>query len=152
VLSKRLGGKALRYLRGLGHALAPVVAVGKNGVTGALVRQTEQALSAHELIKVKVMQEAPVDRREAAEDLARKTGAVLAQVLGRTFLLYRARPKKPTIVLPRSAKASEAGTRTEAMRAGAEERGAEEAEAEEAEAGEADEADGEGQGLAEDDG
>jgi RNA-binding protein len=101
---KKLDGKALRYLRGLGHALDPVVAVGKNGVTAALVRQTEQALEAHELIKVKVMQEAPVDRREAAEDVAQKTGAVLAQVLGRTFLLYKARPKKPTIVLPRRKK------------------------------------------------
>ncbi|MGH7298372.1 MAG: ribosome assembly RNA-binding protein YhbY [Polyangiaceae bacterium] len=95
-----LGGKALRHLRGLGHALDPVIAVGKNGVTDSLVAQASSALAKHELIKVRVMQEAPVDRRDAAEDLAARTGAVLAQVLGRTFLLYKRHPKKPRIVLP----------------------------------------------------
>ncbi|HEY8086734.1 MAG TPA: ribosome assembly RNA-binding protein YhbY [Polyangiaceae bacterium] len=97
---KTLSGKALRHLRGLGHALDPVIAVGKNGVTESLVKETSSALATHELIKVRVMPEAPVDRHDAAEDLATKTEAVLAQVLGRTFLLYRRHPKKPRIVLP----------------------------------------------------
>jgi RNA-binding protein len=96
----RLSGKALRHLRGLGHALDPVIAVGKNGVTESLVKEASAALAEHELIKVRVMQEAPVERREAAEELAAKTEAALAQVLGRTFLLYRRHPKKPRIVLP----------------------------------------------------
>ena len=69
MLPKTLSGKALRHLRGLGHALDPVIAVGKNGVTEALVKETSRALEKHELIKVRVMQEAPVDRHEAAEDL-----------------------------------------------------------------------------------
>lgn len=77
-----------------------MIAIGKNGVTEALVRETAVALERHELVKVRVLQEAPVDRHEAAEDLAGKTGATLAQVLGRTFLLYRKHPKKPRIVLP----------------------------------------------------
>lgn len=98
--TKTLSGKALRHLRGLGHALDPVIAVGKNGVTESLVKETAVALERHELVKVRVLQEAPVDRHEAAEDLAGKTGATLAQVLGRTFLLYRKHPKKPRIVLP----------------------------------------------------
>jgi RNA-binding protein len=98
--TKTLSGKALRHLRGLGHALDPVIAVGKNGVTDGLVKETSAALGTHELIKVRVMQEAPVDRHAAAEELAEKTNAVLAQVLGRTFLLYRKHPKKPRIVLP----------------------------------------------------
>ena len=97
---KTLSGKALRHLRGLGHALDPVIAVGKNGVTESLVKETSSALVRHELIKVRVMPEAPVDRHDAAEDLAARTEAVLAQVLGRTFLLYRRHPKKPRIVLP----------------------------------------------------
>ena len=45
--------------------------------------------------------EAPVDRKEAAEALAAATGAVLAQVLGRTFLLYKRHPKTPKIQLPK---------------------------------------------------
>ena len=93
-------GKALRHLRALGHALDPIIAVGKAGVTAAVAKETAAALDKHELVKVRVMREAPEDRQATAEDLAQKTGAVLAQVLGRTFLLYRRHPKKPKIVLP----------------------------------------------------
>ena len=102
MLPKTLSGKALRHLRALGHDLDPVIAVGKNGVTESLAKEATQALEKHELIKVRVMQEAPVDRHEAAEVLAEKTGAALAQVLGRTFLLYRRNDKKPKIVLPKA--------------------------------------------------
>jgi RNA-binding protein len=103
-----LSGKALRHLRALGHDLDPVIAVGKNGVTDSLAKEATQALLKHELIKVRVMQEAPVDRHEAARALAEKTGAVLAQVLGRTFLLYRRNDKKPKIVLPKTPRAAPA--------------------------------------------
>jgi RNA-binding protein len=102
MVSKKLNGKALRHLRALGHPLDPVIAVGKNGVTEDLAKEATRALEKHELIKVRVMQEAPVDRHEAADDLATKTGAVLAQVLGRTFLLYRRNDQKPKIVLPKA--------------------------------------------------
>ena len=102
MLPKKLSGKALRHLRALGHDLDPVIAVGKNGVTESLAKEAAHALEKHELIKVRVMQEAPVDRHEAAETLAEKTGAALAQVLGRTFLLYRRNDKKPKIVLPKA--------------------------------------------------
>ena len=102
MLPTKLSGKALRHLRALGHDLDPVIAVGKNGVTESLAKEATHALEKHELIKVRVMQEAPVDRHEAAEELAQKTGAVLAQVIGRTFLLYRRNDKKPKIVLPKA--------------------------------------------------
>lgn len=95
-----LSPRAARHLRALGHALAAVVQVGKEGITPALVAATNAALERHELIKVKVLGEAPLDRHEAAEKLANETRAALAQVLGRTFLLYRRHPKKPKIVLP----------------------------------------------------
>ena len=103
--STKLGGKAIRQLRGLGHALDPVVAVGKSGITTGLVAETKIALERHELIKVRVMGEAPVDRKDAATALAEATDATLAQVLGRTFLLYRRNAKAPKIVLVREGKA-----------------------------------------------
>jgi RNA-binding protein len=103
MLPRTLNGKALRHLRALGHALDPVIAVGKAGVTAAVAKETQTALEKHELVKVRVMREAPEDRKATAEDLAHKTGAVLAQVLGRTFLLYKrhATRKVPKIVLPK---------------------------------------------------
>ena len=99
----KLPGASLRHLRGLGHELEPVVMVGKAGITDSLVRATNAALLTHELIKVRVQGEAPVERREAAAALAEASDAVLAQVLGRTFLLYKRHPKKPKIKLPRGA-------------------------------------------------
>ena len=101
--------KAIAHLRALGHALDPVVQIGKGGITPALVKQTEVQLVAHELIKVRVATEAPLDRKEAAAALAAETGAVLAQVIGRTFLLYKAPTakkgdktvRKPKIELPK---------------------------------------------------
>ncbi len=96
-----LSGKAARHLRALGHDLAPVVSIGKDGITDGGIDATNAALLRHELIKVRVQSEAPVDRKDAASELASKTSSSLAQVLGRTFLLYKRHPKKPKIVLPR---------------------------------------------------
>ena len=96
-----LSGKAARHLRGLGHALSPVVSIGKDGITDGVVDAAKAALLKHELIKVRVQGEAPVDRKEAASELANRTSSALAQVLGRTFLLYKRHPKKPKIQLPK---------------------------------------------------
>jgi RNA-binding protein len=96
----KLDGRATRHLRGLGHALDPLVSIGKNGITDALVAQTSGLLLRHELVKVRVQGEAPVDRKEAAVRLAEATRSALAQILGRTFLLYKPNPEKPRIVLP----------------------------------------------------
>jgi RNA-binding protein len=94
-------GGGIRYLRGLGHHLDPVIQIGKDGITDALIAATNEALRAHELIKVKVGTECPVDRKNAGPELAEKTGATLAQVLGRTLLLYKRHPSKPKIEVPR---------------------------------------------------
>lgn len=85
-----LTGKQRRKLRALGHHLQPVVMVGQHGVTPAVVAATEQALYDHELVKVKV-NEGPDDRHEAAEKLAAETQSEIAQLLGRTVLLFRQR-------------------------------------------------------------
>ena len=96
-----LTGKQRRHLRGLGHHLDAVLHVGHEGVTEAVVRQADQQLEAHELIKVKVSENAPQERHETAELLAGKCDAQVAQVLGRTALLYRPRKQTPAIVLPK---------------------------------------------------
>ena len=93
-----LSGPALRQLRALGHDLKPVVMLGKDGITDAVTAAASAALKTHELIKVKIQSEAPVDRHEGARALAEATGSALVQVLGRTFLLYKRAPK-PKIIL-----------------------------------------------------
>ena len=93
-------GKQRRYLRALGQRLAATLHVGQEGVSEAVVRQAHALLEAHELVKVRMGDNAPGDRHATAEALARRTGAALAQVLGRTALLYRRRRDKPSLVLP----------------------------------------------------
>jgi RNA-binding protein len=95
-----LTGKQRRYLRALGHHLAPVMQIGHEGLSDAVVAEANAQLEAHELIKVKVGESSPVSRHDAASALADKTDSALAQVLGRTFLLYRRRSRDPHLKLP----------------------------------------------------
>ena len=95
----KLTGKQARYLRGLGHHLKPVVFIGKEEVNEAVLAAVEEALSAHELIKVKLQDGCLSDRKEVAGELAERSDAAIAQILGRTILLYRAN-KEQKILLP----------------------------------------------------
>jgi RNA-binding protein len=94
-----LNGKQKRFLRGLGHGLKPVITVGKGDLGEALLKETVEAIASHELIKVKILESCTMDRFEAAEGLAATCGAEVAQVLGRTLLLYK-QAKEPRIELP----------------------------------------------------
>lgn len=85
-------GPLRRQLRAAGHALRPVVQVGKDGLSDAVLRQVSSALTAHELVKVKMGSECPEDRISLAEKLASLPDAQLAQQLGHTVLVYRRNP------------------------------------------------------------
>jgi len=94
-----LNGKQKRFLRGLGHGLKPLVRVGKNELNEALAEETVSAIATHELIKIKLLESCEMDRHEVAEKLAEAADAEVAQILGRTILLYR-QGEKPKIELP----------------------------------------------------
>ena len=96
----KLTGKQVRYLRGLGHKLKPVVMVGKNEIDQTLLAELETQLNAHELIKVRIQEGCMMDRKQVAAELADAAGAAIAQILGNTFLLYRP-AEEPVIVLPK---------------------------------------------------
>jgi len=97
-----LTGKQRRHLRALGHHLDPVVQLGKHGLTEGIITAVNDALETHELVKVRIGTECPDDRADVAERLPPAVRAELAQVLGRTLLLYRRHPKEPKIQLPRA--------------------------------------------------
>jgi RNA-binding protein len=93
--------KQRAFLKSLAHHLKPVVFVGKEGVTEQTVRSVEEALHNRELIKVKVLQGAPLHVREAGAELEARVGnAALVQTIGRVAVLYRPHPEKPEIELP----------------------------------------------------
>lgn len=100
----QLSGKQKRYLRGLGHHLSQSVLVGRDGISDNLIESCLDGLQAHELIKIKLGQNCPVDKKEAAHELAARTDSHLVQLIGRTILLYRPNPdraKDEAIALPR---------------------------------------------------
>lgn len=95
-----LTGKQKRYLRAVGSTINPVVQIGKTGVFKALIDSTEQALQAHELIKVRVLQNSPVEPAAAITELAEVTQSALVQVIGRNGLLFKQNLEKSKFELP----------------------------------------------------
>jgi RNA-binding protein len=98
-IAMTLNGKQKRKLRALAHPLKPVVQIGQLGVTGAVALQVDTALSDHELIKVRLGAESPIDRDEAARLLTPQTGCEVAGMVGRVLILYRPNPEHPRIRL-----------------------------------------------------
>ncbi len=97
-----LTGKQRRHLRALGHDLEPVVQIGKQGLVDSVVAAVDEALEKHELVKVRLGTECPEGRDEVAERLGPATKSEVAQILGRTMLVYRRRAKDSKIQLPKS--------------------------------------------------
>ena len=81
-------------LRAQANGLDVLFQVGKGGISDGLIEQTDGALRTRELIKLRVLTEtSPVSPREAAEEIAAKTGADVVQVSGGVMVLYRYNPK-----------------------------------------------------------
>ena len=92
--------KERAYLRSQASALAPSVQIGKDGLIPEVTKNADDALEAHELIKVNVQKNCFEDVRELAEALSGRTRSQVVQVIGRKFVLYRlSRTKKTHIPL-----------------------------------------------------
>ncbi len=90
----------IRFLRARAHHLKPLVHVGQRGVTPALLQELELALTAHELLKVKVAAGDRALRAAAIARLCDTNGAFLVQRIGNTAVLYRPHPEKPRLEVP----------------------------------------------------
>jgi RNA-binding protein len=95
-----LTSKQRKFLRGLAHPLAPVVRIGKAGLTESLIAETKKSLQSHELIKVRVEAEEGDDRKSLAEQLATAADAEVAGVIGKVAIFYKERDEEPEIKLP----------------------------------------------------
>jgi RNA-binding protein len=96
-----LTSKQRAYLRSLANSEDAILHVGKGGTSDAMRKQADDALTARELLKGKVLEAAPLSVREAAEEIAASVHAEVVQVIGRSFVLYRRNPEQPQIKLPR---------------------------------------------------
>jgi RNA-binding protein len=95
-----LSEKQLRFLRGRGHPLKPVVLIGKTGLTAAVIAETQRALEDHELIKVRVRAGSRDERDAMLAELVGATKSALVSRIGHVGLLYRERSALPRLVLP----------------------------------------------------
>ena len=92
--------KQRAFLRAMANTMQPIVHVGKDGVNDNLIKQVWDALEARELIKGTVLQNAPIQAREAVAEICERTHAEPVQCIGSKFVLYRRASENPRIELP----------------------------------------------------
>jgi len=80
-------------LKARAHALEPVVQVGNAGLSDAVVAEVDRALTAHGLIKVKIVGDDRQARVDAAEALCARTDAASVQRVGKIVVLWRPKPE-----------------------------------------------------------
>lgn len=93
--------KQRAYLRSLANTIDTILMVGKSGMSPEIIKQADDALTARELIKGKVLETSPLSPKEAAQEVAQQTQSEVVQVIGTKFVLYRKNEKEPKIVLPK---------------------------------------------------
>ena len=89
-----LSKKQNQHLKALAHHLKPVILMGANGLTEAVLAEIELALDHHELIKIKVASEDRDTKHLIIEAIVRETKAHKVQVIGKTLILYRQSPER----------------------------------------------------------
>ena len=98
----KLSANQKKHLRGIGHALQPVVLIGQQGLTDAVVGETASALRAHELIKVRARVGDRSLRDEVLSALAGRTESELVQTIGNVGLFYKKNKELSKILIPDS--------------------------------------------------
>ena len=95
--------KERAQLRAKANSIEPILWIGKGGITDTLTKQADDALTARELVKLKLLETAPCSAKESASALADATGSDVVQVIGRTVVLYKYNPKLHEKVKPKKA-------------------------------------------------
>ncbi len=93
--------KQRAFLRKMATKIDSVVSIGKNGATPEVVKSCDEALEARELIKCTVLDNCFDEVKDVAYTCGERSRAEVVQVIGRRFVLYRAKKDKPVIELPR---------------------------------------------------
>ena len=96
----KLTPKQKSYLRGKAHSLKPVIIIGNNGLSEAVLNEIEIALAHHELLKVKIGAGERIARQAIIDEICKTLGAEFVQTLGRIATIYRP-AEKPVIVFPK---------------------------------------------------
>ena len=87
-----------KTLKALAHALNPVVMIGDKGLTPAVIKEIDQALEAHQLIKIRVFGDDRAFRLALLQEISDLTISAPIQHIGKLLVFYRANPKKPNLL------------------------------------------------------
>ncbi len=101
-----INSKQRAYLRSMANTIDTILMVGKGGITQQVLKQADDALTAREIIKGKVLETSETNSRSTADILSEQLNADVVQVIGSKFVLYRPNPDEPVIVLPKAKKKS----------------------------------------------
>lgn len=96
----QLTGKQKRILRGLAQELEPILEIGAEGLTDEAIATMDAALGRHELIVVELREDAPLGKREANDEIRRRTRCEGIQQTARLLVFYKAPKGKSLIDLP----------------------------------------------------
>jgi len=98
-VSMNLSVQHRKYLKGLAHNRKPVVTIGQNGLTEAVLEELDQTLAHHELIKIKLPAGDKAMRLEMLESICKASKASMVNLIGRTGVVFR-QSDKSRITLP----------------------------------------------------
>lgn len=92
-----LTSKERAKLRAMANGIETILLIGKGGITDNVIAQADEALTARQLIKCRVLETAMLTAREAANEIAERTASDPVQAIGTRFVLYRPDPENPLI-------------------------------------------------------
>ncbi|MBR2152089.1 MAG: YhbY family RNA-binding protein [Clostridia bacterium] len=89
-----LTSKQRAALRGQANKMETILQIGKDGISENTINQVDDALTARELIKLRVLDNCPLTAREASDELCTALGCDGVQVIGSRFVLFRRNEEK----------------------------------------------------------
>jgi len=87
----------IKQLRKLAHDLNPVIMLGQNGFTEAVLNELNIALEHHELVKIKLSGSDRDAREQLIADICQQSQSDVVQSIGKTVTIFRRNKQKPVI-------------------------------------------------------
>lgn len=86
-------------LRAAAHSLRPVVIIGDNGLTEAVLKEINVHLSVHQLIKIRVAGDDREDRLAMYEQICTELQAEPIYHIGKILTIYRENPDRSNVLV-----------------------------------------------------
>ena len=96
----KLSNNQVKHLKGLAHALKPVIMIGDKGLTEPVMDELKIALESHELIKINIRAEDRKDKEKMIEKIIKRTQSNKVQTIGGKLVIFKA-SKEAKIAIPK---------------------------------------------------